>query len=323
VTALDTATGKISWRTYVIPQEPKERAKNATGAQLYGPSGAAIWSAPTIDAGRNQLYVATGNGYTGPVSEASDAVIAINLTSGKIEWTKQLHENDVYIGNCWTEEDEAKPECKTKRGPDYDIGNAPILAKLPNGKEGLIVGQKSGIGWAIDPNKGGEVIWQYRAGKGGALGGMEWGSAVDAANAYFPVSDMGSPQAGELHAVNLLTGKQVWVAAPTAPACGSGRGCNAAKAAAITVIPGAVFSGSNDGMMRAYSTKDGAILWETNTDQEFKTVNEVPAKGASILSPGPTIANGMVYVSSGYGAFGGRPGNVLLAYGVAATAKTK
>jgi polyvinyl alcohol dehydrogenase (cytochrome) len=317
VTSLDTATGKIAWRTYVIPQEPKTRAKNARGAQLYGPSGAAIWSAPTIDVARNQLYVATGNGYTGPASLASDAVIAINLTSGKIEWTKQLHENDVYIGSCWTEEDEAKPECKDKRGPDYDIGNAPILAKMPNGKEELIVGQKSGIAWALDPDKRGEVLWQYRAGKGGPLGGMEWGSAVDATKAYFPVSDMSAPQPGELHAVDLVTGKRAWVATPPEPKCDGGRGCNTAKAAAITVIPGAVFAGANDGMMRAYSTKDGSTLWEANTNQEFKTVNEVPANGASILSAGPTIANGLVYVSSGYGAFGGRPGNVLLAYGIA------
>jgi polyvinyl alcohol dehydrogenase (cytochrome) len=320
VTSLDTETGKIAWRTYVIPQEPKQRAKNSKGAQLYGPSGAAIWSAPTIDTTRNQLYVATGNGYTGPASQASDAVIAINLTSGKIEWTKQLHENDVYIGNCWTEADEAKPECKDKRGPDYDIGNAPILVKMPNGKEELIVGQKSGIGWALDPEKRGEINWQYRAGQGGALGGMEWGSAADATTVYFPVSDMSAQNPGELHAVDLLTGKRTWVASPTpSPTCSGGRGCNAAKAAAITVIPGAVFAGSNDGMMRAYSTKDGAILWETDTNKEFKTLNQVPAKGASILSPGPTIANGMVYVSSGYGAFGGRPGNVLLAYGVAKT----
>jgi polyvinyl alcohol dehydrogenase (cytochrome) len=317
VSSIDVGTGKVAWRTYVIPQEPKRRSQRPTGAPLFGPSGAAIWSAPTIDAARNRLYVATGNGYTGPISQGSDAVIAIDLQSGKIEWTKQLHENDVYIGSCWTEEDESKPECKDKRGPDYDIGNAPLLAKAANGKELIVVGQKSGIGYALDPDQHGEVVWQYRAGNGGALGGMEWGSAADATNAYFPVSDMSAPQPGGLHAVDLLSGKRTWLAPPQASKCPGGRGCNTAQAAAITVIPGAVFSGSNDGMMRAYSTADGAVLWETDTNQEFKTVNGVAAKGASILCPGPTIANGMVFVSSGYGAFGGRPGNVLLAFGVA------
>jgi polyvinyl alcohol dehydrogenase (cytochrome) len=317
VSSIDVDTGKVAWRTYVIPQEPKAHGKKPNGATLYGPSGAAIWSAPTIDATRNRVYVATGNGYTGPASVASDAVIAIDLTSGKIAWTKQLHENDVYIGSCWTEADEAKPECKDKRGPDYDIGNSPILAKLTDGKDRIIVGQKSGIGWALDPDKNGDVVWQYRVGQGGPLGGMEWGSAVDATNAYFPLSDLSSPKPGGLHAVNLQTGEKVWVAPPAEPKCPSGGRCNSAQAAAITVIPGAVFSGASDGMMRAFSTKDGAVLWETDTNQEFKTVNGVPAKGASIQCPGPTIANGMVFVSSGYGAFGGRPGNVLLAYGAA------
>ena len=323
VTALDARTGKVDWRTYVIEQEPKVRDKKPNGTPLYGPSGAAIWSAPTIDATRGLLYVATGNGYSGPVNEASDAVIAINLGSGKIEWMKQLHENDVYVGSCWTELDETKPECKNKPGPDYDIGNAAILAKLPDGKDRIVVGQKSGIAWALDPDKRGEVVWQYRAGKGGALGGMEWGSAVDTVNAYFPVSDMSSPQPGGLHAVNLQTGERTWFAPPAAPKCsGSGR-CNAAQAAAITVIPGAVFAGANDGMLRAYSTKDGAVLWEADTNGEFKTLNGVAAKGASILCPGPTVVDGVVYVSSGYGAFGGRPGNVLLAYGVAGESKAK
>jgi polyvinyl alcohol dehydrogenase (cytochrome) len=319
VTALEAGTGKIAWRTYLMP-EPKVRDKKPNGTLLYGPSGAAIWSAPTIDATRGVLYVATGNGYSGPVNEASDAVIAISLASGKIEWMKQLHENDVYVGSCWTELDETKPECQNKRGPDYDIGNAPILAKLPDGKDRIVVGQKSGIAWALDPDKRGEVVWQYRAGKGGALGGMEWGSAADSLNAYFPVSDMSSPQPGGLHAVNLQTGERAWFAPPAVPKCSGGGRCNAAQAAAITVIPGAVFSGSNDGMLRAYSTKDGAVLWEVDTNGEFKTLNGVAAKGASILCPGPTVAGGMVYVSSGYGAFGGRPGNVLLAFGVGGAA---
>lgn len=314
VASLDAATGRIAWRTYVIADEPKERGKNRSGGTLYGPSGAAIWAAPTIDATRGRVYVATGNGYTGPNVSATDAVVALELASGKIDWIKQLHEGDLFMPTC----SQSDPNCKEKRGPDYDIGNAPILAKLPNGKERIVVGQKSGIGWALDPDNKGEIVWQYRVGKGGALGGMEWGSAVDSVNAYFPLSDMSAPTAGGLHAVDLVTGKPAWVAPPAAPKCsGSERRCNAAQGAAITVIPGAVFSGANDGMMRAYSTKDGSILWEVDTNGEFKTVNGVAAKGASILCPGPTIADGMVFVSSGYGAFGGRPGNVLLAYGVA------
>ena len=316
VTALDLKSGKIDWQSYVIPETPKAHEKKPNGVSLFGPSGSAIWSAPTIDVKRNALYVATGNGYTGPPHASSDGIVAMDLSTGKIKWYSQLHENDVYIGSCWTEYDEQKPECKNQRGPDYDIGNAPILATLADGTDRLIVGQKSGIGWALDPDQQGKVVWQYRAGQGGALGGMEWGSAVDAKHAYFPVSDISSSTPGGLHAVDLKTGERVWAAPPATPKCASPGRCNAAQAAAITVIDGAVLSGANDGMLRAYSTADGHILWEVSTDQEYQTINAVPATGSSILGPGPIVAGGMVFVSSGYGAFGGRPGNVLLAYGL-------
>ncbi len=146
---------------------------------------------------------------------------------------------------------------------------------------------------------------------------MEFGSAVDREHAYFPVADGLTPTPGGLHAVDLATGRRSWYAAPPPPACGSGgRGCNAALLAAISVIPGAVFAGSNDGAIRAYATGDGSLLWEYDTNRDFDTVNGVPAKGATINGPGPVIAGGMVYVNSGYGALGGRPGNVLLAFGV-------
>jgi len=187
---------------------------------------------------------------------------------------------------------------------------------LPNGHQAIVIGQKSGVGFAMNPDKQGEVLWQYRAGQGGPLGGIEWGSAVDGDRAYFPVSDITRPNPGGLHAVKLATGERVWFTPAPPPKCGSGRGCSAAQSAAITVIPGIVFSGSVDGVLRGYSTKDGAIIWEFDTNREFQTVNAVPAKGASMLGPGPAVAGGMLFVNSGYGAFGGRAGNVLLAFGV-------
>src|SRR5207248_11755980 len=110
-------------------------------------------------------------------------------------------------------------------------------------------------------------------------------------------------------------GEPVWVATPPALKCGSGRGCNAAQSAALTVIPGTIFSGSNDGALRAYSTKDGSVVWEFDSNREFTTVNGVKARGASMIGPGPAIAGGMIFVNSGYGGFGGRAGNVLLAFG--------
>lgn len=315
LSSLDAKTGKVLWRTYMIPDEPRPRGTSTAGVTLYGPAGAPVWSAPTIDEKRGLIYVGTGNTYAGAAAAASDAVVALNL-SGKIEWIKQLFPKDVFISGCRTKSD--NPNCADQSGPDYDFGNSPILIDLRKGRSAIIIGQKSGYGWALDPDKHGEVLWQYRAGAGGALGGIEWGSAVDAEHAYFAVSDIFSPAPGGLHAVDLNTGERAWYALPAGPKCTAGPRCSAAQAAAISVIPGAVFSGSNDGTLRAYSTQDGTILWEIDTDREFETLNGVPARGASMLGPGPVIAGAMLFVPSGYGAFGGRPGNVLLAYGLAA-----
>jgi polyvinyl alcohol dehydrogenase (cytochrome) len=315
VVALNPKDGSVIWKTYMITRPLKARGVNKTGVTQYGPSGAAVWSTPTIDVARKRLYVGTGNGYTGPDQPTNDAVVALDLATGKMAWTKQLYPKDVtYVDRCTPGPD--NPECPEERGPDFDFGNSPILTKMPNGKDVIIIGQKSGVGWAIDPEKSGAVIWQYRAGVGGSLGGMEWGSAVDQQHAYFPVSDIQREKPGGLHAVNLQNGERVWYAPPQAPKCKPGTGCNAALSAAITVIPGVVFAGSNDGVLRGYSTTDGSILWEYDTNRGFETVNRISATGASIIGPGPVVVGGMLYVNSGYGAYGGRPGNVLLAFGL-------
>ena len=310
VVALDARSGSIVWKTYMIADPPQRRGTSSAGAPLWGPSGAAIWSAPTVDTARGALYVATGNAYSGPATASSDAVVALDLATGAIRWIRQVTPNDVYVSNCRA----GNPNCPDPIGPDHDFGSPPMLARA-GGREVIVIGQKSGIAFAMDPDRSGEVLWQYRAGRGGTLGGIEWGAAVDEERAYFAVSDITTPQPGGLHAVSLATGTRVWSAPPPTPVCGSGRGCNAAQSAAVTAIPGALFSGSNDGSLRAYSTATGEIVWEFDTNREFSTVNRVPAKGASLIGPGPAVAGGMVYVNSGYGAFGGRPGNVLLAFG--------
>jgi polyvinyl alcohol dehydrogenase (cytochrome) len=311
--ALDAKTGAVIWKTYTVADKPAPRGRSSAGVPLFGPSGSAIWSAPTIDTKRRLIYVATGNTYSGPPQPSSDAVVAVDLNTGAIRWTKQATPGDVYITNCGRA---ANPNCPETNGPDLDFGSAPILATLPSGRDLIVIGQKSGVGWAFDPDRNGEVVWQYRAGEGGVLGGIEWGSAADRTLAYFAVSDIRQPKPGGLHAVSLATGQRVWVAPPPPLKCGSERGCNGAQSAALTLIPGVIFSGSNDGALRAYSTKDGAVLWEFDSNRDFITVNGVKGHGASMIGPGPAIAGGMVFVGSGYGGFGGRAGNVLLAFGV-------
>lgn len=311
VSAVDAATGRVIWKTYMITDTPQRRGTSTAGVALWGPAGSGIWSAPTIDVNRGALYVATGNTYSPPAQPSSDAVVALDLQTGAFRWMKQVTPNDVYLTNCRA----GNPNCPETNGPDVDFGSPPMLARA-NGRDLIVIGQKSGIGWAMDPNKQGEIVWQYKAGQGSTLGGMEWGGAVDDARAYFAVSDILTPKPGGLHAVNLATGERVWYAAPPPAACGTARGCNVAQSAAVTLIPGVVFSGSSDGALRAYSTTNGEVLWQYDSNREFESINGVPAKGASMIGPGPVVANGMVYVNSGYGGFGGRAGNVLLAFGV-------
>jgi polyvinyl alcohol dehydrogenase (cytochrome) len=313
LSAIDVKNGKVLWKSYTIDTVPKPRGKSSKDKTLWGPSGSAIWSAPTVDAKRGLVYAATGNTYSEPEQPSSDAVIAFEMETGKIRWTRTITPKDVFLSGC---RGTGNANCPEQNGPDFDFGNPPILTKLPDGRDAIVIGQKSGVGFALDIEKKGEVIWQYKAGEGGALGGIEWGSAVDAENAYFPLSDISRPKPGGLHAVKLATGERVWYAPPPPLKCAAGRGCNAAQSAAITVIPGAVISGSVDGGLRAYSTKDGSIVWEFDTNRDFETVNKVPAKGASMIGPGPVVAGGMLFVNSGYGAFGGRPGNVLLAFSI-------
>jgi polyvinyl alcohol dehydrogenase (cytochrome) len=311
VSALDAGTGRVIWKTYMIPDTPQPRGKSTAGVTLWGPSGSGIWSAPTVDEKRRALYVATGNVYSAPAQPSSDAVVALDLATGAVRWMKQVTANDVYLTGCRA----GNPNCPEVNGPDVDFGSPAMLARA-NERDLIVIGQKSGIGFAMDPDKRGEIVWQYRAGQGGALGGIEWGSAVDDSRAYFAVSDILSPKPGGLHAVNLATGERVWLAAPPPAACGTARGCNVAQSAALTLIPGVIFSGSSDGALRAYSTSNGEVLWQYDSNREFETINGVPAKGASMIGPGPVVANGMVFVNSGYGGFGGRAGNVLLAFGV-------
>jgi len=311
IVAYDATTGEQVWKSYTIPERPRPTTKNSIGTQLYGPAGAAVWSAPTIDPKRNAVYVATGDAYTAPAAETSDAVMAFDLRTGIPLWTHQFTPGDAFLVGFAPGRD----NCPNVMGPDFDFGNSPILRTLPNGKSVIVIGQKSGAAWAIDPDKDGALLWEHKVGAGSALGGIEWGSAADDRYGYFATADNQlGPKAGGLAALDLATGAEAWRTAPPPGDCAGGA-CVQAQSAAITAIPGVVFSGATDGGLRAFSAKDGAMLWEFDTNREFETINGVKAHGGSMYGPAPVVVGGMVYVSSGYGTFGLRPGNVLLAFG--------
>ncbi len=322
VAALRVRDGAPVWHTYTV-DAPKQAGK------LWGPSGAPVWSAPTIDAARGLLYVTTGDNYSPPATASSDAVIALDLKTGKIAWSHQLTSGDIFSGGCSRQE--------ISCGPDFDFGSSAILAHIGNAqgekRDVLLAGQKSGVVYALDPARKGEILWQIRVGKGSTNGGVQWGMAADGQNVYAAVSDLARTRVqsddpadlrtsnldpdvgGGLYAIRIADGIQAWYAEPQHTCPAERLGCSPAQPAAVTVTPGIVFSGSVDGHMRAYSSEDGTILWDFDTAREYSTVNGVRGHGGSIDGPGAVVVDGMVYVNSGYSRQNGTPGNVLLAFG--------
>ena len=333
VVALDAKSGKMIWKTHTIDEESKPVKKNAAGTQLRGPSGGAVWASPTIDSKAKVLYASTGDNYSEPAAGMTDSIIAMDLDTGKVVWFRQMTTGDVWNLACGMGLKSLgvdEMNCPDKDSPDSDFGSSPVLVNLPGGKRALIAGQKSGAVYALDPDQSGKTIWQTKLGKGGKVGGVQWGPAADNEKAYVAISDAGVQFApdekagmattldpkvgGGLFALRLTDGEKVWYTKPGE--CGDRRPCSPAQSNAVTAIPGVVFSGSLDGHFRAYSTKDGKLLWDFDTFREFRAVNGVPARGGGIDGPGATVVDGIVYVNSGYAFTGGAPGNVLLAFSV-------
>ena len=315
IVALDAYTGKIIWKSYTVQQEPKPFKKNSSGTQMYGPAGGAIWSAPTLDLRRKVIYAGTGNSYTDVETHHSDAIIALDMETGKLKWSNQITPKDNFLVGC---RQPGVGNCPEVAGPDYDFGSSPVLRTLPSGKQVLLCGQKSGVIYALDPDNEGKKLWEVKLGNGGALGGIQWGFTVDAENVYVPVADVsGAARRPGITALKIATGEKLWhVPAPPAKCSWGTTRCNNSQSAAATAIPGVVFSGTADGHLRAYSTKDGTILWDYDTAQMTQTVNGGRAKGGALDGGGPTVVNGVLYTNSGYGRLVGQPGNLLLAFTV-------
>lgn len=311
VASYDALTGTRIWKSYTIADTPTKTKTTSKGTQLWAPAGAGVWSSPTVDLARKMVYVATGNGYTEPADIASDAVIAYDLDTGKRLWVQQVMKLDHYVRDCPgiyrpnVPKDNKSETCPDDLGPDFDFGNAPVLRTLPDGRSLVVIGQKSGDAWGLDPTKQGAVVWTKQLGLGweNGGGGMMWGSAADNRLAYFPVTRGGDGLG--LAAVGIGSGEVAWRATP-------GEGA----AAPVSVMPGVVFLGGSGGTVYAYATANGRSIWSFDTNRRFDTVNGVEAKGGNLSSAGPIVAAGMVFMTSGYSDLGGgNRGNVLLAFG--------
>jgi polyvinyl alcohol dehydrogenase (cytochrome) len=325
IVALRVRDGSLVWKEYLIRQEPKRTGTTRSGTPQWGPSGAGVWATPTVDAKRGLLYITTGDNYSSPPTDTSDAIMALDMKTGQVVWSRQMTKEDAYNSACG----DRSANCPQENGPDFDFGSSPLLVKA-GARELVVAGQKSGVVYAVDPANKGEIVWQTRVGKGGVNGGVQWGMASDDRHVYAAVSDVArirktgtepndiarftlSPtEGGGLTALDLKDGHKVWYATP--PACSSTPGCSPAQSAALTALSGVVFSGSLDGHLRAYAAEDGHVLWDVDTARDYQAVNGILGRGGSLDGPGPVAAGGMLFVNSGYSRFGGMPGNVLLAF---------
>jgi polyvinyl alcohol dehydrogenase (cytochrome) len=326
VSAIQAADGKVLWKRYMIDEIAKPQPQSKRGAAVLGPSGVGVWTAPTLDPAHDAMYVTTGDNYSDPPTSLSDAVVALRMTNGEILWSKQFTRGDAWNSSCMVTEN---VNCPDSNGPDFDFAASAMLLAPGNGRRVLVLGQKSGMAYGIDPDRQGQILWQARVGEGGAIGGIEWGPATDGRNVYIALSDvrfqvalvngsndrtyqLDTKQGGGMFAFTVDNGERLWHTAP--PGCGDRRPCSPAQSAAVTGIPGAVFSGSLDGHLRAYSTATGRIVWDYDTVREFQTVNGLAGHGGALDVGGAVVAGGMLFATSGSAQRNGLPGNVLLAF---------
>lgn len=321
VVAMDANTGALRWRHYTVEQPATPQGTTRVGTTILGPSGAPVWTSPTLDLKRGVLYHGAGENYSSPADGNSDAMFAVDLKTGARRWRHQITQGDAWNSTCTQEN---HPNCPKEQGPDFDLSASPLLIDLGDGKQIVIATSKGGVMTAVDPDAGGRLLWQTRVGRGAIQGGVHFGMAAEGARVYVPISDvkmnsMGlpidDPGRPGMHAVDARTGKILWSTIHE-DRCGGKKYCDPGLSAAATAIPGVVFGGAMDGTLRAYDGATGRVLWSVDTDRTFATANGAVAQGGSMSGPGPLVVDGHVVVNSGYGFSYHMPGNALLVYSI-------
>ncbi|MEH6569085.1 MAG: PQQ-binding-like beta-propeller repeat protein [Halioglobus sp.] len=324
VIAVDLATGKLRWRHYTIPEEPSLVKVTRVGTKVLGPSGAPSWGSPAVDRKRNVLYIGTGENYSSPADGNSDAIIAVNLTTGERVWQHQSISGDAWNTACQLEDN---PNCPIEKGPDFDYGASMILVDLANGKQVLVAGSKNGMVSGLDPDDDGRLLWQKKVGRGSIQGGVHFGMAAEGSTVYVPINDMNHSNDGSVldeaaarpgvSAINAANGEVLW--AHVQPDICDLKYCDPGVSAAVTAIPGVLFAGHLDGFIRAYAKADGRVLWKYDTKAPVTAINGLMAKGGSMSGPGATVAGGHVFINSGYGYSLHEPGNMFAVFAVPET----
>lgn len=316
--ALDVHSGDLRWLRPTIDEPARPVGRTILAIRRFAPSGAAVWSAPTYDVDRGSLYFGTGQNFSLPASKTSDAIFSVDASTGDVRWVTQLTENDAYNLAC--DISPRHPNCPDPPGPDVDFGAPPILVQRDGLPDILLAGQKSSDVFALDPDNG-SVLWSRNLGRGGLLGGVHFGMAVnvDLGLVYVPISDIVTdlvrsrlPANPGVHAVNIDTGDVAW-SATREPECAE-RHCWPGISAAVTATNDIVFAAGMDGVLLAYHAESGEQLWSYDAVRQYDTVNGETANGGCFDSHGIMVAGSMMLVSSGYGNFGQRGGNAFLVF---------
>ena len=320
VTALNLRTGEKLWEYHTMPAAEYTGQVSSTGVKQRGPSGAPIWTTPTVDEKRDQVYVTTGENTSHPTTNTSDAIIALDLESGEAKWVFQALENDMWNFGCSAQ----GPNCiilEDTNSVDFDFGGPAILVETAD-RDLLIAGQKSGDLWALNPDTG-SLVWNQRVGEGTALGGNHWGIASNFDRAFMTINDpkgMNGNSRPGIYSYFVGTGEPSWFYEVQSE-CNEERSerlrrCDSLYGFSATPlsVDGAVITGGLDGRLFVFNSESGELIYQYDTVRDYETINGVAGYGGSIDSHSISAGSGMVFVGSGYGQFRQVPGNVLLAF---------
>lgn len=324
VMAIDAATGAINWVSYTVPEPASKHGLTSAGTASLAPSGAPVWNSPTLDPDNNRLFFGSGENYSSPADDNSDAIIAVRMDNGKRLWTRQIFAGDAWNVGCMMSINH--PNCPPELGPDYDQGSSPLLVKRPGAEDIIVAGHKDGSVVAYDAATGAQRQWVTKVGRGSIQGGVHFGMAAEGTRVYAPINDMNDTRNGEVldpnlarpgvHAIDTQNGSVLWSHVQK-NICGDDRPlCDPGVSAPLTAVTGAVIAGHLDGHLRAYDGETGEVVWDYDTGQSFNTVNGVPASGGGMSGAGVTVARGHLVVNSGYGLYFHEPGNALLVFAV-------
>lgn len=302
--AFDINTGEKKWYLPTIEEEAKVTGSHFGFVEEWGPSGAPVWGAPSYNSKTDTLFFGTGQNYSHPTTETSDAIFAVDATSGDVQWVRQFTKNDAFNAACTLTLNH--PNCPSPTGPDVDFGAPTVIARTKTGQDILLAGQKSGDIHAMKPDTG-EVLWSKKLGRGGIIGGVHFGLAVNEKNGtvYVPINDRtamnypspGTPTPG-LYALDIESGEQQWTFSRESRC--DDEECMYGLSSAITATNDIVITASMDGYLEVMGADDGKLLWSYDTWRSYDSVNGVEVSGGSIDSHGPMVVDDLVMVSSGY-----------------------